>query len=189
MLRFVLLPGALVTLLRLVFPIAVVLGLSVSSAAAQSRDEVRTMLSGIESAPSEAEWRALGEGTVPVLVALFDDTSELQPVRLRSVWAARFYPTAASRSFLERVAADGAQPGLVVRAAVQSLAFAFGRSAVAPVAARIGHSDSAVREAVIVSLGRMGGPQARAALEARRGRETELAELLTTTLATLSDAR
>jgi HEAT repeat protein len=158
-------------------------------AAQTSRDEVRSMLSGVETAATEREWRALGEGAVPVLVAIFDDGSELQPVRLRSVWAARFFSTAASRSFLQRLAADASQPGLVVRAAVQSLAAAFGRSAVPPIAAQLAHADAAVREACIVALGRIGGSEARAALEARRGRELEHATLLGTTLAGLADGR
>lgn len=153
-------------------------------AQAPNRAEVRTLLSGFESSASASEWAAMGPSTVPVLVSLFDDTSELQPVRLRAVWAARFFATDASRAFLGRVMANRAESGIVIRMAVESMASAFGESAVSEIAPFLAHADVAVREGAILALGRVGGGAARAALEARRGRERDeaLAPLLTETL-------
>lgn len=156
-----------------------------ASAQAPRREVVEELLAGIESSATEAEWRAMGEGTVPVLVAIFDDASEPQPLRLRAVWAARFFATSASRAFLDRVVSDASQPGLVVRSAAQSLAAAFDRSAVPSLRALLTHADPAVREATIAALARVGGSEARAALVARRGRETELAAALEQAIATV----
>jgi|JI9StandDraft_2_1071091.scaffolds.fasta_scaffold215432_2 HEAT repeat protein len=161
---------------------------SEAHAQAPSRATVREMLSGFEDAPGAEAWRALGEETVPVLVALFDDASEAQPVRLRAVWAARFYATEGSRAFLSRVMANRSEGGIVVRTALESLAAAFGASAVPQLAPLLAHSDVAVREGAIRALGRVGGREARAALEARRGHERDeaLVSLLSTTVAGLT---
>ncbi len=178
--RFFLGPMLCALLLTLLVPVA-------ASAQAPRRDVVEELLGGIESSATETEWRAMGEGTVPVLVAIFDDASEPQVVRFRAVWAARFFPTAASRSFLERVVRDASQPGMVVRSAAQSLAAAFDRSAVSTIAPLLTHADPAVREATIAALGRVGGSEARAALVARRGRETELSAALERAIAAVRD--
>ena len=158
-----------------------------ASAQAPRREVIEELLGGFESSATEAEWRAMGESTVPVLVAIFDDASEPQPVRLRAVWAARFFATDASRRFLTRVASDPSQPGMVVRSAAQSLAAAFDRSSVPTIAPLLAHADPAVREATIAALGRVGGPEARAALLARRGRETELSAALERALSAIRD--
>jgi HEAT repeat protein len=172
--------------LAVLLALACMVGPAMASAQAPSRSSVREMLGAFEAtgtpAEREAAWQALGDDTVPVLVAIFDDHDEIQPVRLRAVWAARFFSTAASRTFLTRVASNRAEAGMVVRSAVQALAHAFGRSAVPTLSPLLRHADVAVREATIVALGQVGGADARAALEARRGRETELSELLERTL-------
>lgn len=174
-----------VALLALLFVVVVMP--EPASAQAPRREVVEEFLGGIESSATEAEWRAMGEGTVPVLVSIFDDASEPQPVRLRAVWAARFFATEVSRRFLTRVASDPSQPGMVVRSAAQSLAAAFDRSAVATLGPLLTHADPAVREATIAALARVGGPEARAALVARRGRETELAAALERALSAIRD--
>jgi HEAT repeat protein len=172
-------------LLALLF--VLVLPRQTASAQAPRREVIEELLGGIESSATEAEWRAMGEATVPLLVAIFDDASEPQPVRLRAVWAARFFSTEASRRFLTRVASDASQPGMVVRSAAQSLAAAFERSAVPVIAPLLAHADPAVREATIAALVRVGGSEARAALAARRGRETELAAALERALSAIRD--
>jgi HEAT repeat protein len=122
---------------------------------------------------------------VAVLERLHDDASEAAIVRMRAVWAARFFATDASRRFLERVARS--ETGLVVRTAADSLAVAFGRSAVAVIAPLLSNGDPAVREGVIRALGRVGGPEAGAALRSHLGaeRDADLRALAERTLAAL----
>jgi HEAT repeat protein len=159
--------------------------LAPSPALAQDAAAVRAMLGGVEDAPSAAEWEALGPGAVAVLAQLFDDRREAPIVRTRAVWAARFYPTAESRDFLERVVR--AEGGLVRRTAAESLAAAFGASAVPTLVPLLEDADPAVREGVIRALGRLGGDAAAAALRSHRAaeRDADLRDLLDRTLAAL----
>jgi len=154
-------------------------------ALAQDAAAVRTMLSGVEDAPSAAEWEALGPGVIAVLVELHDERRELPIVRLRAVWAARFFPSAESRGFLERVVRT--EGGLVRRTAAESLAAAFGASAVPSLAPLLSDADPAVREGVIRALGRLGGAAASAALRSHRAAEADadLRALVERTLAAL----
>lgn len=140
------------------------LATGVSAQAAPRRDAVRALLSGFEEAPSAAEWEALGPGAVAVLTALHDDAAEAPFIRLRTVWAARFYRTAASRAFLERVLLE---EGLTRRAAVLALADAFGADSIPTVAPFLADPDVAVREGTITALRGIDDARSREALRAR----------------------
>ncbi len=134
---------------------------------APSRERVRAMLSGIEDVPTDAEWRRLGDGALPVLIALYDDPREAPYVRLRAVGAAGAFPREATRTFLLAVARADGQSDLFVREAVLALGRAFGARAVADVRGFLGHGEPVVREAAARTLGRIGGQEATQALRAR----------------------
>lgn len=159
------------------------LGLA-SPATAQDVATVRALLSGVEDAPAAEDFEGLGEGTVPVLIRLYEDSHEERIVRTRAVWAARFYATDASRAFLERVVHTDSL-GLVVRTAAESLAFAFGASATPVIVPLLRHGDPAVREGAIQCLGRIGGEDARRALAAHRDTDPALRTLTERTLGAL----
>jgi HEAT repeat protein len=74
-----------------------------------------------------------------------------------------------------------------VRTAAESLVVAFGASAVPVVVPLLSHTDPAVREGAIRSLGRAGGAEAAAALRAHHGaeRDADLRALTERTLAAL----
>lgn len=139
-----------------------------SVAAAQerpSRDTVRTMLSGFEDSPSAETWAALGPRTVDVLALLHDDPSEPSFIRNRALWAARYFPTDASRELLERALRE--DEGLALRVALMSLAAAFGEEEVAHITPFLAHDDVVVREGAIRALEVVHVPAATTALRAR----------------------
>ena len=135
--------------------------------AVPSRERVREMLSGIEDAPTDADWRRLGDGVLPVLIDLGDDTSQPPYVRLRAVGATGAFPRAAVRTFLLAVARVEGQSDLLVREAVVTLARAFGGAAIEDLAPFLGHDEAVVRDAAARSLGTIGGAAATRALRQR----------------------
>ena len=141
--------------------------------AAPSRERVREMLSGIEHTPSDADWRRVGDGALPVLIELSQDTREPPYVRLRAVGATGAFPRAAVRTFLLAVARAPGQSDLLVREAVVTLARAFGPAAVDDLAPFLAHDEVVVRDAAVRALGRIGTPEALAARRARLPRERD----------------
>jgi len=129
--------------------------------------QVRTMLSAFEGGPSPEAWEALGPETLVVLEQLYDDEGQQPFVRLRAVQAAGHYPTEASRAFLKRVATQEGQNDLLIRAALRTMARAFGHSALADIRPFLDHRATAVREGAVLALGALTTPRARALLEAR----------------------
>lgn len=138
-----------------------------SAQAAPSRERVREMLSGIEHTPSDADWRRLGDGALPVLMELSQADGEAPYVRLRAVGATGAFPRPAVRSFLLAVARADGQSDLMVREAVVTLARAFGPAAVEDLGPFLRHDEVVVREAVARALGRIGTRDAAAALRQR----------------------
>lgn len=139
----------------------------VSAQAAPSHERVREMLSGIEDVPSDADWRRLGDGVLPVLIDLSDDTSQPPYVRLRAVGATGAFPRAAVRVFLLAVARVEGQSDLLVREALVTLARAFGSAAVGDLVPFLRHDEVVVRDAAARSLGTIGGSAATRALHER----------------------
>jgi HEAT repeat protein len=125
------------------------------------------MLSGIEHVPSDADWRQLGPGALPVLIDLYADTGEPGFVRLRAVGATGAFATAATRTFLLAVAHADRQSDLFVREAVTALARAFGAGATQDLVHFLGHTSPIVREATANALGRVGAQGATSALRSR----------------------
>jgi HEAT repeat protein len=142
----------------------------VATAQAPSKEQVRAMLSGVDTAPSAETWRRLGPDTLLTLVALYDDPSTPFFVRMRAVSAAAHYPTPATKTFLEAVARAPGQRDLIVRRAIGE---AFGPDALASVRPYLAHPEPSVREGAARTIAAMGTPAARAALEARANVETD----------------
>lgn len=138
-----------------------------SAQAAPSRRQVRAMLSGIEHTPTEADWRRIGAGALPLLIDLYADRSEPAFVRLRAIGATAAFPGPATRTFLLAVARAEGQSDLFIREAVNALARAFGSRASADVAPFLEHDEPVVRDAAARALGRIGGRDATRALRAR----------------------
>lgn len=138
-----------------------------SAQAPPSRERVRAMLSGIEHTPSDADWQRLGDGVLPVLMDLYNDTSQPPYVRLRAMGATGAFPRGAVRTFLLAVARVEGQSDLFVREAVVTLARGFGSAAVRDLVPFLAHHEDVVREAAARSLGRVGGSTAARALRER----------------------
>lgn len=145
----------------------------VSAQAAPSRDRVREMLSGIEHTPTDADWQRVGDGALPVLIDLYQSSTEPPYVRLRAVGATGAFPRPAVRTFLLAVARADGQTDLLVREAVVTLARAFGAASVGDLVPFLAHDEPVVREATATALGRIGTPDATAALRARLRVERE----------------
>ncbi len=136
-------------------------------------EQVRTMLSAFEGGPSAEAWQALGPETLAVLEQLYDDEGQPPFVRLRAVQAAGHFPSDASRAFLKRVASESGQNDLLVRAALRTLARAFGSRALADIEPFLTHRTATVREGAVLALGSIESRRARALLEARLDRERD----------------
>lgn len=133
------------------------------------------MLSGFEEIPSDADWRRLGDGVLPVLIELSNTPAEPTYVRLRAVGATAAFPRAAVRTFLLAVARADGQSDLFVREAVTALARGFGAASVGDLIPFLDHPEPVVREAVARSLGRLGRSDGTRALRARLPRERDVA--------------
>ena len=146
---------------------------NVAAAQAPSKEQVRAMLSGVDTAPSAEAWRRLGPETLLTLIALYDDPSTPFFVRMRAVSAAAHYPTPATKTFLEAVARAPGQRDLIVRRAIVALGEAFGADALSSVRPYLAHPEPSVREGAARTIAAMDTPAARAALEARANVETD----------------
>lgn len=129
-------------------------GFATSSASATppSRDRVRELLSGFEGGASHATWAALGEEALPVIIDVYNTTSEAPFVRMRAVSAAANFPTEATRTFLRTVANQHAQSELMIREAITAMTRAFGESATADVLPFLNHSSATVRLGTVRAL-------------------------------------
>lgn len=148
-----------------------VMTVTVAHADPPSKDRVRQLLSAIDQMPPATVWRALGPGTLGVLIELYDDPSEAPYIRMRTLVAAQHYPVPAARTFLNAAASARGQSDLFVRQALISLGRAFGERAIDDVRPYLTHADADVREGAVLSLSRIGTEAARAALRDRLPRE------------------
>lgn len=154
-------------MLRLSVLASVLLVAASASAQTPSVDQVRNMLSAFEEGPSAETWQALGPETLVVLEQLYDDEGQQPFVRLRAIHAAGHFPSEASRSFLKRVAMREGQLDLHVRAALRTMARAFGESALADIRPFLSHRETVIREGAVLALGTIATPRARTLLQSR----------------------
>lgn len=153
--------------------------LAPSAALAQSapptREQIVTMLSGFEDTPTLAQMRALGDGAVPILIALYDDPAVIQPVRLRAVEAMGAYASPEARTFLLRLIHERGASPILVREAIEALGQSQGASAIPVISPLLSSPTRAIRESAIEALGAIGTPAAHAQLTRRQPQEHDTA--------------
>ncbi|MCP3101228.1 HEAT repeat domain-containing protein [Myxococcus sp. K15C18031901] len=118
-------------------------------------------------APEEESWRRLGPQAIPVLSALVVDGSAPASRRTRAVAPLALLDPSLGANPLQEVLADVHAPAEVRVSAAQSLGRCLGIGAIPVLTPRLMDQEDQVREAVAVALGRLGGQQARLALEER----------------------
>ena len=138
-----------------------------------SRERILGLLDGSETPPREADWAALGPGALPELLALVRDpeVSALRRTRAVASLAVVTHPDA-SRQLTELLQAPGLPPP-VRAAAVLSLQRRAGLAALPALAPLLQDGDAQVRSTTARALGRMGGQEARRALEERLSTEEQ----------------
>jgi HEAT repeat protein len=140
---------------------AVSLGLVLALLGATARAEppverVRALLSGYEQGPTAQALRALGPGTLGVLMALAEDPAERLYVRLRALGATAHFPEPRTRAFLLRVARQDGQNELLARQAVAALSQGFGAAAMDELTGFLHHDHAFVRRVAARGLARIG---------------------------------
>lgn len=160
-------PVQRLALASVLVPLAILAPSFAQAQTAPSRAQVRALLSGIEHTPSDADWRRVGEGALPILLDLYNDTREVPYVRLRAVGATAAFPRPAVRTFLLAVARADGQNDLMVREAVSALGRGFGATATSELIAFLDHDEEVVREVAARWLGRIGESEGTRALRAR----------------------
>ncbi len=136
-----------------------------SSEMQRGRVEVVLKGPGYETAPQQV--RKLGPGTLEALVAIYHDSARSEALRARALQALSYLDDDRARAEL-RFANE--QPGVAPifkRTALLGLGRSEGSVAVPAVASQLASDDPSIRMAAAQSLGRIGGPQARAALKQR----------------------
>ncbi|QSQ16172.1 HEAT repeat domain-containing protein [Myxococcus landrumensis] len=131
------------------------------------RAQVLALLDASQGPVREEQWRRLGTQAVPVLSALAMDNSVVPSRRSRAIASlALVDPTQGARS-IQEVLDDTHAPVDVRVSAAEALAQCMGVEAIGLLAARLADREAPVREAVALTLGRLGGQQARQVLEER----------------------
>ncbi len=115
----------------------------------------------------EAEWRRLGPAAVPVLSGLVLNPSEPPARRTRAVSSLALVDPTGAAVPLRTVLEDAKAPAEVRASAAGALGLCLGLDAIPTLISRLQDRESEVREAVAVALGRLGGKEARQALEDR----------------------
>ncbi|WP_426751442.1 HEAT repeat domain-containing protein [Myxococcus sp. Y35] len=116
--------------------------------------------------PEEA-WRRLGPAAAPVLSALVVDPSVPAERRKLAVTSLALVDPAGGAAPIRKVLEDAKAPAEVRASAAGALGRCLGLDAIPPLISRLQDPETQVREAVAVALGRLGGKEARQALEDR----------------------
>jgi HEAT repeat protein len=145
--------------------------LSAPALAGPLRSQVEAQLDGIESPPDAISLRALGEGVSAELIEIAQDAEASRTRRAKALHALGWFPSAATRAVLEG-ALDGGDPKMA-RRAVYALGNGWGDQAVPAIERALADNDVQLRIAAAASLGNIGTPLARSALDARLKVEVE----------------
>jgi len=113
---------------------------------------VRTLLSGIETAPTRDEVLALGDAGLEALLRLHADPSAVGALRLRAITCISWFPGARPHDFLVGLLHDAQTEPLQLRAGIRALAARESAASVQEIVRHAQHADVAVREAVLLSL-------------------------------------
>lgn len=144
--------------------------LSLPAAAGDLREPVMTLLSGMEDPPSADSLRALGDGVEAELLEICQDGEVSRSKRGRAVHALGWFPSDATRSYLDQMLGSGDR--LMSRKAAYALATGWGDDAVPLLGRALGSDDVQLRIASAKALGNIGSASAREALQARLADET-----------------
>ncbi|MFY2559835.1 HEAT repeat domain-containing protein [Corallococcus terminator] len=131
------------------------------------REQVLTLLDPSQGPLREEPWRRLGPQAVTVLRSLVVDPSVPSSRRARAMASLALIDPPQGAPSIQEVLEDPRAPADVRASAAGALAHCLGTEAIRPLAARLVDREDPVREAVALALGRLGGQQARQALEER----------------------
>ncbi len=145
--------------------IGLALGLLLAGpAAAQDLDsQLQDLLAKHDSAPTQAEFQALGQGVDAELLRIAQAEDTRASSRARAILALGWYPTPQAQSFLTATLAEGTSADR--RKAAQALATGWGHSPELELALQ--DEDVQLRMATVRALAGLDDPQAQAALQAR----------------------
>lgn len=157
--------------LGVVAALAVLLPAVAQAADAKTMAAVQEELSGVETAPNLERLKAT-PGAEEALRELAADGKSPVMLRAKAVAALRAFPTDATLTFLTATLEDVKAPeSLRVRAPL-ALAQAFPERALPTLKGRLADENASVRKAVAEGLGKVGTPDAIAALKARAALES-----------------
>lgn len=121
-------------------------------------------LRGFETEVTETDVQSLGPNSDRILISIAENSSYSRVVRMRSILALGYSPTATARNFLQQIlkrhgtVAEGADL-LDVSAAISSLS-SFGAATLPLLRPYLNHRAADVRQAAIGSVQRIGGAEA-----------------------------
>ena len=133
--------------------------------------EVLRRLASPEDPPHERDWAPLGPGALPELLALATDAKAPAPQRLRAIAAMAVVDNTEASQHLRTLARTQALGAPLRAAAMEALGRRTGVEALAVLAPLLTDPSEPVRAAAALTLGHVGGPEARHVLEARLARE------------------
>ncbi|MCP3142427.1 HEAT repeat domain-containing protein [Pyxidicoccus xibeiensis] len=129
------------------------------------RARVLDLLARSSGGAREEAWRRLGPEAVPVLTALAVDRATPTAQRALALTSLALVDPTCGAGSIREVLEDARAPADVRASAAAALARCLGLEAIPTLITRLKDREDRVREAVAVSLGRLGGQQARQALE------------------------
>jgi|GEM_PF-6962024 len=138
------------------------------------KQQVLTMLSGIEKFPSEQEWKKLPKDGIEVLKVIVLDEKQWPSRRTRAILALSYFKSDDIKNFLISILSieDQIAP-MLKRKAVRALAKTYGEKSVSSIAVLLKEKDYFIREAVVNSLVLIGSNQAFSILKAHATIEKE----------------
>lgn len=131
------------------------------------RSKLIELLSGYEDPPTAAALRALGAGVDTELMAIAADSSVSKARRASATWSLGYFPSPATRSFLDDRVQDAAGDSQLRRAATWALCNGWGDAALEAIGPALRSSDDQLRNQAVRAVARVGSPAARALLESR----------------------
>ncbi len=131
------------------------------------RARVMELLDASQGGPRDEAWRQLGPEAVPVLTSLAVDRTAPVARRAQALTSLALVDPACGAGSIREVLEDSHAPADVRASAAAALARCQGLEAIPTLLTRLQDREDRVREAVAVTLGRLGGQQVRQALEDR----------------------
>jgi HEAT repeat protein len=134
---------------------------------AETRKKVGTLLDGIESAPSAAQWKALDDDAVLALVEIVNDKSLPVVRRGRAVTALVHFDGDEARNAVTTLVESDRTPKHLLRKAVRTLGTLGGEAALPALEPHLSSSSARIREATIDAVGEVRTASAKSLLRAR----------------------